>query len=569
MTPGWRLAAALTAALFVSAGTAEASLRLEIVHENPAFELKAVDHAGVAYGLSRASGDSARGYRLYRSADEGRNWTRLFDFPSTMTLKTISVLSNDTLIAALGGRLYRSANGGVSWTRVFTMPTGYRTLSPHSVTDNGRAVFVGSYTASSGTRTNWVWRSTDDGRTWQVIRKTTTHRHVHFVQANPYTGDIYVGYGDTAAQSEIERSKDDGQTWQSVCKGDVCRVVSMAFDPAGYAIFGMDQPSKPAYIMRLDLESRALTRIARLPGASYSAMRLRDGVWLIGEAHEPGSTDTTDTDVHLFGSDDGGATFADVFHRPYLDPKAYVRMDVYFAFPNGDFSIEIGGYGTVVARAVSEEPLPSLRVSPTSLTFSAPEGETPTEGSVETSTSDDSVTEYSVSEDAAWLTVTPVDPDTPGQLTGAVDLTGLAPGTYKTSVTVSADGYTSASLPVTLIVPGPAPPPALLYSTAADRAAPQPLVGATVSGVIYAFESIEPAGVARVDFYLDKPAATGTPWRSEQTAPYDFNGGTATIAKPFDTQTLANGSHTITALVVKTDGTRSTESATFSVANGP
>lgn len=571
MRTGQRLAAALIAAIFFSAGAADASLRVEIVHENPAFELIAIDHAGVAYGQSRSTSDPTRNYRLYRSTDEGRTWTRLYDFPSSQNLRYISVLTNDTLIAHLGALLYRSGDGGNTWTHVLTMPSGYRTVSPHSITDNGRAVFAGSYNAGLGSsnHTNWVWRSTDDGRTWKSVRTTTNHRHVHFVQANPYTGDIYVGYGDTAAQSEIERTSDDGLTWKSVCRGDPCKAVSIAFDPAGFAVFGQDHIFRDGYIVRLDLASGVVTRIARLPGPSYSALRLRDGVWLVGEAHEPKGTTFSpgDKDVHLFGSDDDAGTFADVFHRPYLNPDAYVRMDVYFAFPNGDFSIEVGGYGTIVARAVSENAGPSLSVSRTALAFEASEGVAPVDQALQVSTSDASATAYSATEVAPWLTVTPASGETPDSLDVGVDASGLAPGTYTSAVRLDAVGYESASFSVQLTVAGAGPPNRLMVSTSSNRSGAQALPGAVVSGQIYAFEAIPAAGVARVNFYLDNPGATGTPRRVENTAPYDFNGGSASTANAFDTRTLLNGSHTITAVVIRADGTSQTERATFTVAN--
>ena len=35
---------------------------------------------------------------------------------------------------------------------------------------------------------NWIWRSSDDGRTWSIVRTTTTHRHIHAVQVDRSTG---------------------------------------------------------------------------------------------------------------------------------------------------------------------------------------------------------------------------------------------------------------------------------------------------------------------------------------------------------------------------------------------
>jgi len=106
----------------------------------------------------------------------------------------------------------------------------------------------------------------------------------------------------------------------------------------------------------------------------------------------------------------------------------------------------------------------------------------------------------------------------------------------------------------------------LLVSTSSNRSNPGPLTGKTVSDKIYAFTTPD-SGVNRVRFYLDNPNMTGTPRKTEGTAPYDFAGGTVSTANPFDTKTLPDGSHTITAAVDLTAGGTEVAQATFTVAN--
>jgi hypothetical protein len=92
------------------------------------------------------------------------------------------------------------------------------------------------------------------------------------------------------------------------------------------------------------------------------------------------------------------------------------------------------------------------------------------------------------------------------------------------------------------------------------------LNGQTVSGNIYLFTSPE-AGTAQVRFYLDDPGMSGPPRRTEFTAPYDLAGGPVEAADPFDTRTLSNGQHTITAAIEQTTAGTSVVSASFTVAN--
>lgn len=323
--------------------------RLKIVVQNRMFSLLAVDHRGMAYGRPLSFGDDRR---LYRSRNEGRTWAPIHRFPSRVDL--VSVLRDNTLIAHVVTThltsLFRSGNHGRTWKKVFQFSPGYGTLTSHSITDDGHYAYVASYNRlAGGNHPTWVWRSADDGRNWSIIHETSGHAHAHFIQADPYTGDIYVGYGDSDDVSAIERSADQGETWQVVCQGHPCRAVDIAFDPSGFAVWGQDQ-RKP-FIVRFDLRDHTLTQQAPLQGASYSTFRLSRLIWLVGVAHEP--VPGADPNVHLFASDDGGQSFVEVFRREALQQSAYVVLKVQFAFPNHDFPIQVNTYGTIVARLVS------------------------------------------------------------------------------------------------------------------------------------------------------------------------------------------------------------------------
>ena len=330
-------------------GLSAAAPRLKIVVQNRRFSLLAVDHRGMAYGRPLTFGDD-RG--LYRSRNEGRTWTPIHRFPSRVDL--VSVLRDNTLIAHVVTTsltsLFRSGNHGRTWKKVFQFPPGYGTLTAHSITDDGHYAYVASYNRLAGgiNHTTWVWRSADDGQHWSVIRETNLHAHAHFVQADPYTGDIYVGYGDSDEVSAIERSADQGRTWEVVCQGHACRAVDIAFDPSGFAMWGQDQ-RKP-FIVRFDLRDHTLTQQTPLQGASYSTFRLSRLIWLVGVSHEP--LPGADPNVYLFASDDGGQSFVEVLRRPALQQSEYVLLKVQFAFPNHDFPIQINTYGTIVARLV-------------------------------------------------------------------------------------------------------------------------------------------------------------------------------------------------------------------------
>ena len=110
----------------------------------------------------------------------------------------------------------------------------------------------------------------------------------------------------------------------------------------------------------------------------------------------------------------------------------------------------------------------------------------------------------------------------------------------------------------------------LQLSTAADRSAPDLLLGSTVQGNIYVF-TLPEDNIKKVEFYLDDPGMSGGAIKVEGRAPWDFAGTVTSIprhAEPFDTTTLLNGSHSIQARITQLDGAVVEISAHFTVANG-
>jgi hypothetical protein len=106
----------------------------------------------------------------------------------------------------------------------------------------------------------------------------------------------------------------------------------------------------------------------------------------------------------------------------------------------------------------------------------------------------------------------------------------------------------------------------LLVSTSPDRSAPLSLDGRAVSGNIYVFVAPE-SGIKKVRFWVDDPQMLGPVFKEEGGAPWDLAGThkNGVAALPFDTSTLGNGTHNITAIVGLLAGGSETVSADFTV----
>lgn len=100
-------------------------------------------------------------------------------------------------------------------------------------------------------------------------------------------------------------------------------------------------------------------------------------------------------------------------------------------------------------------PSPTIGVSPSSLSFTATAGgANPANQSISITNTGGGTLNWTASDNATWLTVSPASGTAPSTLTASVNITGLAAGTYNGTITITATGATNSpvSVPVTLTV---------------------------------------------------------------------------------------------------------------------
>ena len=113
---------------------------------------------------------------------------------------------------------------------------------------------------------------------------------------------------------------------------------------------------------------------------------------------------------------------------------------------------------------------------------------------------------------------------------------------------------------------GQGTPYSLMISSSPNRVAAAPLAGNAVRGSVYIFLT-PTTGVVKTSFWLDDAAATGAATHVEHYSPVDFAGtDPAAKAKPWDTTTVADGAHSITARI-ETASEVTTITIEFTVAN--
>jgi hypothetical protein len=186
---------------------------------------------------------------------------------------------------------------------------------------------------------------------------------------------------------------------------------------------------------------------------------------------------------------------------------------------------------------------PSLSVTPASLSFSATQGgSSPAAKTLSVSNTGGGSMDWTASESASWLSLSPTSGTNAGTITATPSTTGLAAGTYTTDITVTAAGASGSpkTIPVTLTVDPPAPPALAVSPTTLA-------FSATVGGASPAAKtvSVTNTGGGTLDVTASDDAAWLTVTPASATAP-------ATLTVTPSITGLAAGTYTATVTVTAT-----------------
>ncbi|HLP28374.1 MAG TPA: sialidase family protein [Candidatus Didemnitutus sp.] len=160
--------------------------------------------------------------QMYRSFDGGASW-ELVEIGSIDVLNFITSgvrSSLDSNVMILGGfgfdGIRRTSDAGVTWARVLTDSSPARArmyfISEALIEDTQ---VPGTFYGARGTTNNGIWKSTDDGATWDsisVIPSTFTTRLCTIAQRSDSNNILFVG----CRGGVMARSDDNGRSWRRV-----------------------------------------------------------------------------------------------------------------------------------------------------------------------------------------------------------------------------------------------------------------------------------------------------------------------------------------------------------------
>jgi hypothetical protein len=268
------------------------------------------------------------GYSVYKSSD-GNSFKRAFKVPSgglvswlgnLRSIRKISgyvelceviPLRSGTILAFAGGYLWRSIDDGSTFQQVhkvnaFGIGRGRGIMPKGLAEDQDGVIYYGEYRRNPQREPVFVYRSLDDGKTWDVVYQFGAGeiRHVHSLSVDPQTNALWVTTGDRDEEAIIAYSVDKGVTFHTVGTGSQqWRTVDLLFTEDS-VYWGTDAPSIQNWICRLDRDTLAVERVCKIDGPIYYTASLCDGTLVMGRTVEGGKGELNDM-VTIWLSRDG------------------------------------------------------------------------------------------------------------------------------------------------------------------------------------------------------------------------------------------------------------------------
>lgn len=202
---------------------------------------------------------------------------------------------------------------------------------------NGNLYF-GEYGNNGERRSVPVYRSTDSGKSWEVIYtfQPGEIKHVHGCFYDPVEDKIWVATGDFESENWLLVADTDFKKVEKIGNGQQQYRTCNLFFEKEKVHWLMDSQLEPSFHIILDRKTRKINVGQRMQGPVWYIKRLKEGTYLAATAQEIGPG-VLDEYVHLVASKDLETwETLQKFHHDGL-PKRYFKFGV-IGFADGEQS---------------------------------------------------------------------------------------------------------------------------------------------------------------------------------------------------------------------------------------
>ncbi len=152
------------------------------------------------------------GYGMFRTLDNGNNWTAINNGLTTIAILSLAINSSDHFFAGThGSGVFRSLDNGDTW---YDVDNNLLIYFIYDLDFNARGHIF------SGTHGLGVFRSLDNGDNWTAINNGVTNTYIHSLGVNS-SGHVFAG----TMNGQIYRTQNNGDNWtdvsSSLITGDV------------------------------------------------------------------------------------------------------------------------------------------------------------------------------------------------------------------------------------------------------------------------------------------------------------------------------------------------------------
>ncbi|OEC86103.1 hypothetical protein A9507_11665 [Methanobacterium sp. A39] len=292
-------------------------------------------------------------YTIFRSRNGGHTFKRIISLPVPfysrfmgectlfsralrLGIKTIIKLANGTILAVASKQIFHIKDGEVSI--VHTFYKGFGPLRKGWCEDGNGNCYFGEYFLNNKRDSKIrLFKSTDDGRFWNVICSLNNIRHIHSVQFDPYSKNVWLCTGDKDSESKIMFSEDGGETWTNIASGSqMFRTLSLTFTKK-HIYWGTDIPTRQNYICRYVRGDGSIEKLTQVDGPVHYSTTAGDKFKVFAttvEGNSEGISSQWDENAHIWASKDGINWHDIISWKKDLWP--YVLGYGRVIFPNGE-----------------------------------------------------------------------------------------------------------------------------------------------------------------------------------------------------------------------------------------